>query len=128
MARSVREAGDFIGWQKQQAVLLEKFAAARLADGAKSLRMRQQSPGQIGRGLLSKLRRRGVNNNDNAKLGKLSHILQRALCPRQVRRYECVYVGLDGEVLARVDAVCRCEENCRSQDPQWAPDAEINHG
>src|SRR5215470_14414571 len=128
LTQGVGKPRDFIGRQKQQAILLKKFAAARVADGEESFRMCQKRPGEFGRRLLGEFWRRGVDDDDNTKLGERLDVLQRSLCPRQIVRYQLVYVGLDSKVFRRIDAGCCRDSDCGSEDPQWASDTEINDG
>jgi hypothetical protein len=118
---------DVVGRQKQQAVLFKKFAAARVTDGEKSFRMRPKTPGECGRCLFGEFWRRGIDDDDNPKLGERLHVLQRSLCPGQIVRYQFVYVGLDSEVFRRIDAGCCRDSNCASGSTPGVR-YRINHG
>src|SRR5262249_33449177 len=123
----VRQSRNFVHRQKQQTILLKKSAAAGMADGEKSVGMCQKRPGEFSRRLLGKLWRGSIDDDNDAKLGERLHVLQRTLCPRQIRRYELVYVGLDREAFPRIDGARGREREGQSQRPQWTLGAITNN-
>ena len=70
----------------EQPVVFEKRAALRLPDRADQVLTFGQRSGKLGGGLFDVLGCRCFDDDNDARLGKGSHILERALSPGQVRR------------------------------------------
>ena len=69
-AHPLHHSLEFAGRQKQQAIVLEEIAAARLAHGAKQVGARPQSDGELGCRLFGVLWRGRVDDNENVPLRK----------------------------------------------------------
>ena len=113
--------------QIQQPVALEKGAALQLVHCSNEVGTARERSGQPGRGLVGELGGRRVDDHQYARLWKCLHVIDCPLSPWQIGREKVLDVGLDCEVVQRIEGGRGRQCDAQDDHPPGMTAAEIDY-